>query len=164
MLILAAVTQEPQRGWGGPIALLIAGAIFIAFATGLHQFQEAREARRNPSPTPPGGRGVRVKPQVSAGSDTDDTDRDTDDWQGRIVQVDGAYYRVYPRPDAGVDEDDVDLELDEPDEETIEQAVIRMDGEGVPYNEMVRRLVADYRVSESTAKRRIRDTRAVATI
>lgn len=173
MLTLAAA-QEAPRGWGGPVAILAAVVVFYLFAT---THQRIRDARRTPSPTPRGGRGVRVKPQVRSVSDTDnttpDTTDDTDaetDWWGRIVEVGGRRFRQarqIMRTGALDDEDDefehadddVDLALDD-EPETMEEAIARMDEAGVPYAEIVRAVMRDYEVSESTAKRRIRDVRA----
>lgn len=152
MLTLAA-TQEPARGWAGPVAILIATAVFIGFAT-LH---DAWMRRRDlPSPAEGDDTGGGVKAQASAVSDTDDTDRDTG-WWGRIVERGGQRIRVDERPPR---DEDLDLDLEEDEEaETLEEAVGRMDRQGIPYAEIVRTVVASYRVSESTAKRRIRGSR-----
>lgn len=148
MFTLAA--QEPQRGWGGPVALLIAVAAFIALAT-LHDAWMRR--RGLPSPTEGDDPDDGVNPQVGSVSDTSDTAGDPG-WWGRIVERGGRRVRVAAPPA----DDDVDLALDD-EPETLEEAVARLDAEGVPYAEIVRRVMADFRVSESTAKRRIRDSR-----
>ncbi|GAB3817594.1 hypothetical protein GCM10027605_68550 [Micromonospora zhanjiangensis] len=98
-----------------------------------------------------------VNPQLSEVSDTDDTTADTP-WWGRIVERGGRRVRVVP---GAVPERDpeLDWDLEEGDTETLEEAVDRMDQDGVPYAEIVRRVMADYEVSESTAKRRIRESR-----
>ncbi|RGC68408.1 hypothetical protein C5N14_13560 [Micromonospora sp. MW-13] len=156
---LLAAAEEPSRGWGGPVALAIVAAVYIAGATIHHHVR----SRQDPSPTGEGDTGVSVKPQVSTVSDTDDTDRDTD-WWGGIAEVGGRRIRVYgPAPTAGR-EADVDLDLDGDDEqdepETIEDVIDRLDFRGVPYAEIVATVMGEFRVSESTAKRRIRDARA----
>ncbi|OKI52842.1 hypothetical protein [Micromonospora sp. CB01531] len=150
MFTLAAA-QEPHRGWGGPVALLIAVAVFITIAT-LHDVWMRRGL---PSPTEGDDTEDGVTAQVSKVSDTDDTDRDTN-WWGRIVEHGGRRVRVDgpPRDEA------LDLELDDEEPaETLEEAVDRMDRQGVPYAEIVRRVMADHQVSESTAKRAIRRSR-----
>ncbi|MFY1658590.1 hypothetical protein [Micromonospora sp. WMMD1274] len=153
--IAAAATEEPGRGWGGPIALAIVAAIYIAGAT-LHYMW--RERRGLPSPTDEDDTGTGVNAQVSAVSDTDDTDRDTG-WWGRIVEHRGRRIRVDELPR----DHDVDLDLADPGSapETLETAVDRMDRQGVQYMDIVRRVMEVYGVSEATAKRRIREVRAV---
>ncbi|OKI47245.1 hypothetical protein A6A27_10375 [Micromonospora sp. CB01531] len=148
MFTLAAA--EPSRGWGGPVALLIAAVVFVAFAT-LHDVWMRRGL---PSPTEGDDTDGGDTSQVSSVSDTDDTDRDTS-WWGRIAEVGGRRVRVdqEPRDEA------LDLDLEDEKPESLEEAVDRMDRQGVPYVEIVRRVMADYQVSESTAKRRIRDSR-----
>ncbi|WP_422772116.1 hypothetical protein ACN28C_03190 [Plantactinospora sp. WMMC1484] len=56
---------------------------------------------------------------------------------------------------------DIDLTLDDPEqaEPSLEEFVDRLDLGGVPYAEIVRRAMAEYKLSEATAKRRIRDCR-----
>ncbi|MGJ3228932.1 hypothetical protein ACQEUV_26785 [Micromonospora aurantiaca (nom. illeg.)] len=132
-------------------------ALFITFAT-LHDTW--MRSRGLPSPDEDDTTDTGVNPQVTPGSDTDDTADDTSLW-GRIVNRGGRRVRVYTEParDAEVD---VDLEDDE-EFETLEEAVDRMDRQGVPYAEIVRRVMVAYQVSESTAKRRIRDSRKVRT-
>ncbi|MCX4474797.1 hypothetical protein OOK41_31550 [Micromonospora sp. NBC_01655] len=156
---LLAAAEEPSRGWGGPIALAIVAAVYIAGATIHHHVR----SRQDPSPTGEGDTSVSVKPQVSAASDTDDTTRDTG-WWGRIVEVGGQRVRATGARTAPAREADVDLDLDGDDEqdepETIEDVIDRLDFRGVPYAEIVATVMGGFRVSESTAKRRIRDTRA----
>lgn len=155
---IAATTLEPSRGWGGPLAILIAVAVFVAIATVHHNITEAR-ARRPHSPAGRGARVVGVKPLVSSVSDTSDTDADTG-WWGRIVELGGHRVRQIEDGHQPAD-DDIDLALDGGDEsETLEEFIARADDAGVPYAEIVRDAVRAFRVSESTAKRRIRDVRA----
>lgn len=152
MFTLAA-TQEPARGWGGPVAILIAVAIFIAFAALHYTWQERRGL---PSPTEEDAPDTGVNSQVSVVSDTDDTGRDTS-WWGRIVERDGRRVRIDERAPR---DEELDLALEEDEQaETLEEAVDRMDRQGIAYAEIVRTVMATYRVSESTAKRRIRDSR-----
>lgn len=159
MLTIAA--EEMHRGWGGPIAILIAVAIFIAIATVHDHFKESQD----PSPTGKGGRGVRVNSQVTEVSDTDDTDSDTG-WWGRIVDRDGRRWRQVAhvvRTGASLPAEGIDLALDEEEDEeadeTLEEYVDRLDRAGVGYAEIVREAMDEYRVSEATAKRRIREAR-----
>ncbi|MCX5066885.1 hypothetical protein OOJ91_13620 [Micromonospora lupini] len=149
-IMLIAASSEPDRGWGGPIALLVAGALFLLFI-GIQEY-------RDPSPTEDEGSGVKVNSQVSSVPDTDDTGRDTG-WFGRIVERGGRRVRVV---DELVD-DELDLDLDDDEEpETIEAAVARLVDARQPYMEIVRHLMTVHRVSERTAKRRIREYRQAA--
>ncbi|AYF30591.1 hypothetical protein CSH63_24735 [Micromonospora tulbaghiae] len=154
MLTIAAA-QEPARGWGGPVAILVAVAAFLLIA-GVHYAWQERQALRSPTDEDDTDTGVNA--QVSAVSDTDDTDRDTG-WWGRIVEHRGRRIRVDELPR----DHDVDLDLAEPETapETLETAVDRMDRQGVQYMDIVRRVMEVYGVSEATAKRRIREVRAV---
>ncbi|MBM0275081.1 hypothetical protein [Micromonospora tarensis] len=145
---LLAATSDPDRGWGGPIALLIAIVVFLT-VIGIQEYINPE----NPSPTGDQGSGVTANPKVNSVSDTDDTEPDTS-WWGRIRDVGGRRVRVVDEP---VD-DELDLDLDDEDEpETVEKAVARMVGERQSYMEIVRHLMTVHRVSESTAKRRIRE-------
>ncbi|GIJ42631.1 hypothetical protein Vwe01_59560 [Micromonospora andamanensis] len=152
MLTLAAETSS--RGWGGPVALLVAVGAFVLFI-GLHWLW--MQHRGIPSPSGRGDTGSGVKPQVSSVSDTDDTDRDTG-WWGRIVERDGRRVRATAPPPNRDDEVDLDLVDEEP--ESIEDAVGRMLDQGHPYMEIVRQVMDEFDVSEATAKRAIRDVRA----
>ena len=165
--ILIAAAEEPSRGWGGPIAILVAGALFLLFAVAHDHFygragddEEPDEAL--PSPTRR-ARGVSRDTQVNSGVDTDDTERDTDSdtgWWGQIVNVGGRRVRVTEPVD--VDELDDDGDDQEPEEEPvrIEDAIAMLEDRGVPYTEIVRTVREEFEVSESTAKRRIREVRA----
>jgi hypothetical protein len=67
-VLLAATAAEPERGWGGPVALVIAGLVFWL---GIQAHNRWKSTRETPSPTPTLIGGVTgVKPQVTAGSDT----------------------------------------------------------------------------------------------
>lgn len=149
-MITFAAEQAATRGWGGPVALAIVAAVYIAGVTLHHHFRGPH------SPTEGDGPGVRVTPQVSSVSDTDDTKRDTG-WWGRVITLpDGRRARAHAAEDV---DDEVDVDLDD-ESETEEEAVARMLDDDVQYAEIVRCLRADFRVSEATAKRRIRDVRA----
>ncbi|MET7949203.1 hypothetical protein [Micromonospora sp. NPDC005324] len=146
--VLIAATAEPERGWGGPIAVLVALLLFGLFI-GIQEY-------RDPSPTEDEEGGVSANLKVKSVSDTDDTDRDTG-WWGQIRNVGGRRVRVV---DELVDEE-LDLNLDDEDEpETVEAAVARMTGERRPYMEIVRHLMSVHGASESKAKRAIRNARA----
>ncbi|WP_036374345.1 PqqD family protein [Micromonospora sp. ATCC 39149] len=160
--ITLAAADEPTRGWGGPIALAIVAAAYIAGAT-LHDWW--RRTRQDPSPTGDGDTESGVKPQVTQVSDTSDTDRDTG-WWGRIVEVGGRRVRTADGPEPTRDTD-VDLDLDgddaedeEDEAESIEDVIGKMLDRGHPYAEIVRSIMEEFEVSEATAKRRIRDVRA----
>lgn len=153
--ITLAAAAEPTRGWGGPIALAVVTTLWLVGAN-LHE----RWMRTHPSPTPGEEPGVSDTPQARAGADTDDTDRDTDSdtgWWGRIVEVGGQRVRATRRPEPAVEDDEDDE--DQADEETIEDVIDDLDRRGVPYVEMVPQLMSRYRISDSTAKRRIRAAR-----
>lgn len=67
-VILAAAAAESDRGWGGPLALIIACAVFWL---GTQAHARWKSTRENPSPTPALEGGVTgVKQQVTGGSDT----------------------------------------------------------------------------------------------
>ncbi|MFC4146629.1 hypothetical protein ACFO0M_10210 [Micromonospora mangrovi] len=154
--VLIAADQESSRGWGGPIALLVAVVLFLVVIGVQEHLRPA--GGRAPSPTDEGDPDDGVTAQVSEVSDTDDTDRDTSPW-GWIVNRGGRRVRVYTEPGR---DDELDLDLDaaaEQEAETLEDVVDRMEEDGVAYAEIVRRLMADHRVSESTAKRAIRRSR-----
>lgn len=55
--MLLAAASEPQRGWGGPVALVVAVGLFYLFTLAYAKI-------KNPSPPPPGG--VTPKP-ITAG-------------------------------------------------------------------------------------------------
>lgn len=163
--------EETSRGWGGPLAMLAAVAIFITFATLLDAWQR----RRDHSPGEGAGRGgVRVKSQVDTGFDTDDTDDDPGPDTGRERSGPGAWLRdfgraLWAREDRELDDEDEeepvddgqgDEEEDEEGPETIEGTIRRLTEQGIPYAGIVRVLKREYRISESTAKRRIREVRA----
>ncbi|MEK8108637.1 hypothetical protein NKG94_34375 [Micromonospora sp. M12] len=77
---------------------------------------------------------------------------------GRLITLpDGRRARTHAAAE-NVDEAEEELDVIEP--ETEEDAVTRMLDGDVQYAEIVRRLMADFRISEATAKRRIRDVRA----
>lgn len=192
---IAAATEHATRGWGGPIALLVAVAAFIVIGYTAERLRPAPETDEidDPSPTPPRGRGVSRDPQVSAvsgeGDTAADTDPDTDEdepWYGGIVQIgnqrvrlDGARYRALQQvlrtgSTRTADEDDLDdaddeladdddgeeaVDLDGDGPETMEQAIARMDADGEQYSDIVRHVMGEYDVSESTAKRRIKAVR-----
>ncbi|TDC42101.1 hypothetical protein [Micromonospora sp. KC213] len=157
--IAAAAADEPSRGWGGPIAL---GVVIIIYITGATLHDWYRRSRGLPSPTDDVDTDAGVNAQVSAVSDTDDTDRDTG-WWGRIVEVGGRRVRAAETRLLEVRDAEVDLDLDgtEPEEpETIEDVIGTMLDRGHAYAEIVRLVMEEFEVSEATAKRRIRDVRA----
>lgn len=65
MSLILAVAAEPNAGWGGPIALLITGAVFWA-GTVIHG---RWLASKNPSPTDSQKAVDGAKPQVGATGD-----------------------------------------------------------------------------------------------
>ncbi len=167
MVTYLAAGGAAQQGWGGPVAILAAGAA-------LYLLHVVMSKIRNPSPTPPRGAGSREKPQVEAGSDPNDPDDDPG-WWGRIVEVNGVRMRqarqvwktgsaqLPPGPENAPDsdtDDELDLELDD-GREPIGQWMLALD-RTVGTNELIRQAAARYRVSETTAKRALRAARAAA--
>ncbi|WP_431976196.1 hypothetical protein [Micromonospora haikouensis] len=159
--ITLAAAAEPDRGWGGPIALAIVAAIYVAGAT-IHAHFRSTE---DPSPTAGGDTGRGVTAQVSAVSDTDDTDADTGGWWGRIATVGGRRVRVVDDVDedqaaaAEDQDDDRDGDQDDEDEPTIGEVIDRLEGQGWGYMAVVRHVMDEFEVSESTAKRAVREAR-----
>ncbi|MEV4708885.1 hypothetical protein [Actinoplanes sp. NPDC049316] len=166
-IVMTAAQAEPQRGWGGPLAIL---AAFAGIGL-IHLFMERR---RSPSPTPPRGRRSGVNSQVTAGSDPVDPGADPG-WWGQIVEVNGVRMRKVrqvwrtgstrlPENAAEPPEDDgVDLALDGPGEaasepQSLDAWLAEHDGQAGT-NELIRQAAARYRVSESTAKRALRQVR-----
>jgi len=161
-MILAAA--EAPRSWSWLIAVLVAYGLFLLFTPLIRKI-------RNPSP-PPAIEGVRrTKVQASVGVTEDEPAEPAEvGWWGRIVESGGYRFRQAKQIMAtggleGLDEEsdeEVDLSLDdeaEDDEqgEKIEEYIARARGLRVPYNAIVRVVVDYYGVSESTAKRRIRE-------
>ncbi|MFC6017200.1 hypothetical protein ACFP2T_13410 [Plantactinospora solaniradicis] len=165
MLTIAA--EQVDRGWGGPIGLLAAVAVFWGLVEAHRYFKI-----RNSSPTAPADDTDGINPLVDEVSDTDDTDRDTS-WWGRIVDRDGRRVRQIEhvlRTGSSLPDDEIDLALDDEDPhvgtsanlpETQAEFVDRLDLEGVPYAEIVRQAMERFRISEATVKRRIREVREV---
>lgn len=174
-LILALDDSDPARGWGGPIAIAIAVAIAYGIAQLVDYIRSRWFPAGGPSPTPAAIRDVVDHTVREPVSDTDDTDPDTAPWYGKIITVGGQRFRTLthiartgnsPRPaiDKGDDESEVDPEADAEadladEQETIEEYVDRLDGEGVEYMKIVRGAMHYFDVSAATAKRRIREAR-----
>jgi len=160
-MLLAAEAQAP-RSWAGLIAL---GAAYVLFRVGAYLWLKIK----NPSPTPalPGVR--RTKVQATVGVADDEPEAEVG-WWGRIVEVGGVRLRQaqqivktgsHELPPAD-DDEDVDVPLDDEGDEDeagegLEEYVARARDLRVPYNQIVRVVVEHYGVSESTAKRRIRE-------
>jgi hypothetical protein len=66
--LAAAAASDDKHGWGYPLALVIATAVFY-LATSAHK--RWRELKNNPSPTPGQKTLAAVKPQVNRDSDSD---------------------------------------------------------------------------------------------
>lgn len=149
-----AAAAEPTRGWGGPIALALVAALYVAGATLHHHYRGPH------SPTEGDDPGIRINAQVRSVSDTGDTDRDTG-WWGKVFTLpDGRRVRRASPVDEMVD-DELDLALDGEQPETMDAAAAQMVADDRPYMEIVRHLMDEYGVSESTAKRAIRTVRAL---
>jgi hypothetical protein len=153
-----------HRSWAWLIAAVTAYVIFLFFTPLIRKI-------RNPSP-PPAIEGVRrTKVQAKTGvTDDEPTEPAEIGWWGRIVEQGGVRFRqaqeimatggiAEPAEDDG---EHVDAPLDdEPEDdeqhEKIEEYIARARGLRVPYNQIVRVVVDYYGVSESTAKRRIKE-------
>jgi hypothetical protein len=179
-MFLAVAAAEPNRGWGGPLAIL---AAFVAFRLLMPLMHRLRAKIGNPSPPPALPTAERVKVKATVGVTPDEPAEPEDGWWGRIVEIGGVRVRqarqvmatgshVLPEADEPDEEPygDIDLDLDnkemaddEEDEErvdTAEEYIGRALGLGIPYNQMVKVLIDHYGVSRSTAKRRISEVRA----
>lgn len=175
MMTLAAAATGQPRSWAGIIALILG---YVGFRLVVFFWRKWREATPTPLSLPEGSR---PKVQATVGVNTDDTDADTS-WWGRIVESSGDRFRVVRQivttgsaalPPGG-DDDEVDVALDAaPDDdpldvdglpasrsEELNEYVRRALAIPVPYSHIVRVAVKTYGVSESTAKRRIREVRA----
>jgi len=155
---------DAHRSWAWLAAALAAYGLFLLFTPLIRKI-------RNPSP-PPSIEGVRrTKVQATVGVTEDEPTEPAEiGWWGRIVEKGGVRYRQAKEIMAtgGLaepsEDDEVDVPLDdEPDDdsedqgEAIEEYIARARGLRVPYNQIVRVVVDYYGVSESTAKRRIRE-------
>lgn len=179
-MILAAATAEPSRGWGGPIAILAAFAVFRMLMPGLRRLWDKIQ---NPSPTPALPTAERVKAKATVGvtpNDTPDTPEPEEGWWGRIVEVGGHRYRQARQvmatgshelppddePDAPAEDPEIDLALDDEQEdkpdrpETVNEFITRVDTGNVSDGLIASAVMKRYGGSESTARRRIRSVRA----
>jgi hypothetical protein len=135
--MLIAAATEPQRGWGGPVALAAACLIFWLFTLAYAKI-------KNPSPPPPTGatpkpitagqrkpRPIAAKPEPRVDPDPDlhetkfPSRQATDDnpWYGRIIEVGGRRFRAAAHiartgesPPPERERDDLDDALDLVDE------------------------------------------------
>lgn len=163
MTIYYAAAGDPPRSWAGIVALLVAYGLFLFFAPLLQKIGKSSPTRALP-------RGHRVKVQSTVGV-TDDEPGDTEvGWWGRIVEIGGVRYRQAKQimatgspelPPVG-EGDDIDVPLDDDpgddeDDESAMEYIARARGLKVPYNHIVRVVMDHYGLSESTAKRRIRE-------
>jgi hypothetical protein len=174
-VLYAAASAEPARGWGGPVALLVAFLIFRIVVMPAGRWVMSKIG--NPSPTPALPTAERVKAQATVGV-TDDGSGSDAGWWGRIVEVGGVRVRQaqqvwrtgsHELPPADDDEDDdleedpeIDLALDEdePEDEgegeTVEQYIHRARDLKLPYAQIVRVVMEYYDLTEPAAKYRIR--------
>lgn len=172
-MITIAEAAQPTQGWGGPAAILTAAAVCGAIAWGTTW---VRDKIGNPSPRRGEDRGVSDPAQVRAVSGSDDTDPDTSrrGVGAMLAHIGGTpWLRVRQvlrtGSTAGWDDHLVDdepepspeglVDADEPAEMTVEEYVHQCDDASVPYTAMVREIRRTWQVSESTAKRAIRQAR-----
>lgn len=162
MTLSTAATDH--RSWAWLAAALAAYGLFLLFTPLIRKI-------RTPSP-PPAIEGVRrTKVQATVGVTEDEPSEPAEiGWWGRIVEKGGVRFRQAKEIMAtgGLaeltedDAKDVDVPLDEEpgddeQDEKIEEYIARARGLRVPYNAIVKVVVEYYGVSESTAKRRIRE-------
>lgn len=159
MTLSAPATDH--RSWAWLAAALAAYGLFLLFTPLIRKI-------RFPSP-PPAIEGVRrTKVQATVGvTDDEPTEPAEVGWWGRIVEVGGVRMRQAKQIMAtgGLEEpaeddldDDVDIPLDDEEQgEKIEEYIARARDLRVPYNQIVKVVVDHYGVSESTAKRRIKE-------
>jgi hypothetical protein len=132
--MLTVAAEEVQRGWGGPVALVVACAIFWLFVV-------VHRKIKNPSPPPPVGPTTkpiaagqrRPRPIVARPEPKSDPDAglhetvfpgreaaDDNPWYGRIVEAGGRRFRAAahiartgesPPPEAPRDDFDDALDL-----------------------------------------------------
>lgn len=150
-----------HRSWAWLAAALAAYGLFLLLTPLIRKI-------RFPSP-PPAIEGVRrTKVQATVGvTDDEPTEPAEVGWWGRIVEVGGVRMRQAKQimatgglEDPAEDEpdDDVDIPLDDEEQgEKIEEYIARARDLRVPYNQIVKVVVDHYGVSESTAKRRIKE-------
>lgn len=167
--MLIAATANPPRSWAGIIALALG---YVGFRIVVFFWVKWRQASPTPLSLPVGSQ---PKVQATVGVNTDDTDADTS-WWGRIVERNGERFRVVKQiVTTGVSElppadDDVDVALEAaPEDGSADNEILRQEkleeyiagalAVPVPYSHIVRIAVRHYGVSESTAKRRIREIR-----
>jgi hypothetical protein len=151
-----------HRSWAWLIAALAAYGLFLLLTPLIRKI-------RNPSP-PPALEGVRrTKVQATVGvTENEPTEPAEVGWWGRIVEVGGVRIRQAKQIMAtgGLEELTAEEgELEPPEDDTeeddegekIEEYIGRARDLRVPYNQIVRVVVDYYGISESTAKRRIRE-------
>jgi hypothetical protein len=159
-MALIAAASEPDRGWGGPLAILIAFTIMWV----IHLVVQHRAAH---SPPPPRHARIGDNAQVGSVPDTDDPAAVTP-WWGRIVTIDGQRIRQVWRTGSSEVPDEPDDEgwladwaPADDDEGEAEDIVgwVRDYLDAMKYADLVRAGVKRWGVSERTMKRRIAEAR-----
>lgn len=151
---------EAHRSWSWLIAALVAYGLFLLFTPLIRKI-------KSPSPTPSIEGVRRTKVQATVGV-TDDEPAEPAEigWWGRIVEQGGLRFRQakqimatgsHELSEEADPEDDEEPGEEDDEGEKIEEYITRARGLRVPYNQIVRVVVEYYGVSESTAKRRIRE-------
>lgn len=168
-MLLAA--EAARGGWAHLVALLVAVLVAVV-AINTHQWWTKIY---NPSPPPPEDDEIDVTPGETDDPDPDDTDDDTPDdteQEGRriVTLADGSrVVRYVSRAPADPDDPDDNWNIlgdDEPDEgavETREEMADRLlpliEAERCSYSDAVREIMNAHDVSETTAKRDIRNAK-----
>ncbi|MFI5839474.1 hypothetical protein ACIA8K_07140 [Catenuloplanes sp. NPDC051500] len=170
----ATTGGEPQRGWGGPIAIVIAAVLAWAMHRGVQWWRE-NGTLPIPSPKRAIAGSVRKKPQVKAVSVSGvKAGGTTGRRRGRFVELgDGAYRRVDDEDPLDRQDDEINLALDDNGEqgarqhpagppESLDQYVDRLDRDGVARKDIRADAMERFRTSQSSVDRalkRVRDRR-----
>lgn len=155
-----SAAAEAHRSWSWLIAALVAYGLFLFFAPLIKKI-------KSPSPTPSIEGVRRTKVQATVGVTEDEPAEPAEiGWWGRIVEKGGVRWRQtkqimatgsHELPEEPGPEAEDEAAEDDDEGEKIEEYIVRARDLRVPYNQIVRVVVEYYGVSESTAKRRIRE-------
>lgn len=144
-----ATASEPPAGWGRLVGLLIAIGLFL-LGVRIHRELVARGYLKPHSPTGGGSKGQRVKPQVTAGSGSDDptSDPEPEEEVSEYTwgKVSGSGQRV-------------EVTIKRPGEKGEGLEAWIADRLGWRTRDIITSARAQWRVSESTVKRALRRVR-----
>lgn len=137
-----AAAAEPSRGWGGPIAIVVALGVFGV----IYMVMERLEELRSPSPPPRPSRVSDENPLLNEGSEPDEPSGVVDRGAYIIDYGDGGHRTNVRVRKAGP-------------ADNLEDWVRANDGR-MRTADLIRHAQAGWRVSESTVKRVLRRVRA----